>query len=242
MELQCLIKNQMTRISALSIVLLLIQLNAFGKSVESKVPSDSSKVEQRSFDKTELEKLKADPLLNYTESPAAISIWERFKIWLKNLINSLIGAAITVNWLNMLIIILTVVALIYVILKLLKVNLNMLYTGKQAAIPHGVLDEDIHAMDFDKLIQEALQRNEYRLAIRLLFLKSLKLLADKHHILWQPGKTNHDYLNELSAQNLKTGFNELNFYFEYAWYGNFTINEALYKKVDTLYNDWKTNV
>jgi hypothetical protein len=191
---------------------------------------DSSGVEVRQMDTEVLTTLKADPDLDYGRSPSAINLWERFKRWLNSLINSLIGAAVSV------------VALIYVILRLMKVNVNMFYTGKQAATPHGVLDEDIHAMDFDKLIQEALQRNEYRLAIRLLFLKSLKLLADKHHILWQPGKTNHDYLNELSTQHLKTGFNELNFYFEYAWYGNFTINETLYKKVDALYNNWKTNV
>jgi len=232
----------MNRTSSILILFVFIQLNVFGERLEHGVLADSSTVEKRMFEQQKLLELKADPLLIYTESPAAISLWERFKIWLKSLINSLIGAAITVDWVNMLIIILAAVALIYVFLKLLKVNVNMFYTGKQPATPHGVLDEDIHAMDFDKLIQEALQRNEYRLAIRLLFLKSLKLLADKHHILWQPGKTNHDYLNELSAQNLKTGFNELNFYFEYAWYGNFTINETLYKKVDALYNDWKTNV
>lgn len=232
----------MNSIRTLLLCLFFITLGPLHAQETDTLLSDSSRVEVRQMDEEILTTLKADPDMDYGRSPSAINLWERFKRWLNSLINSLIGAAVSANWFNILLIILSVVALIYVILRLMKVNVNMFYTGKQAAIPHGVLDEDIHAMDFDKLIQEALQRNEYRLAIRLLFLKSLKLLADKHHILWQPGKTNHDYLNELSAQNLKTGFNELNFYFEYAWYGNFTINEALYKKVDTLYNDWKTNV
>lgn len=232
----------MNSIRTLLLCLFIITLGQLHAQETDTLLPDSSRVEVRQMDTEVLTTLKADPDLDYGRSPSAINLWERFQRWLNSLINSLIGAAVSANWFNILLIILSVVALIYVILRLMKVNVNMFYTGKQAATPYGVLDEDIHAMDFDKLIQEALQLNEYRLAIRLLFLKSLKLLADKHHILWQPGKTNHDYLNELSAQNLKTGFNELNFYFEYAWYGNFTINEALYKKVDTLYNDWKTNV
>lgn len=232
----------MNSIRTLLLCLFIITLGQLHAQETDTLLPDSSRVEVRQMDEEVLTTLKADPDLDYGRSPSAINLWERFQRWLNSLINSLIGAAVSANWFNILLIILSVVALIYVILRLMKVNVNMFYTGKQAATPYGVLDEDIHTMDFDKLIQEALQRNDYRLAIRLLFLKSLKLLADKHHILWQPGKTNHDYLNELSAQNLKTGFNELNFYFEYAWYGNFTINEALYKKVDTLYNDWKTNV
>lgn len=232
----------MNSIRTLLLCLFIITLGQLHAQETDTLLPDSSRVEVRQMDTEVLTTLKADPDLDYGRSPSAINLWERFQRWLNSLINSLIGAAVSANWFNILLIILSVVALIYVILRLMKVNVNMFYTGKQAATPYGVLDEDIHAMDFDKLIQEALQLNEYRLAIRLLFLKSLKLLADKHHILWQPGKTNHDYLNELSAQNLKTGFNELNFYFEYAWYGNFTINEALYKKVDTLYNDWKTNI
>lgn len=232
----------MNSIRTLLLCLFIITLGQLHAQETDTLLPDSSRIEVRQMDEEVLTTLKADPDMDYGRSPSAINLWERFQRWLNSLINSLIGAAVSANWFNILLIILSVVALIYVILRLMKVNVNMFYTGKQAATPYGVLDEDIHAMDFDKLIQEALQLNEYRLAIRLLFLKSLKLLADKHHILWQPGKTNHDYLNELSAQNLKTGFNELNFYFEYAWYGNFTINEALYKKVDTLYNDWKTNV
>ncbi|MBX2964694.1 MAG: DUF4129 domain-containing protein [Cyclobacteriaceae bacterium] len=233
----------MNRISVLSVVILLIHINAFSKSIDNRVLPDTTKVEIRQLDEDVLNTLKADPDMEYGRSPSAVNLWERFKRWLNNLISSLFNAAVSANWFNIFIVILSAIVLIYVILRLLKVDaLNMFYTGKRAAIPHGVLDEDIHAMDFDTLINDALQKNEYRLAIRLLFLKSLKLLADKQHILWQPGKTNHDYLNELTAQNLKTGFNELNFYFEYAWYGNFIINEALYKKANDLYNDWKTNV
>jgi len=222
---------------------LLSFLFARGQEGVKFISSDSSVVDTRNFDAAKLEKLKADPDMDYGRSPAAINLWERFKIWLNNLLSRLLIAVDNANWFNILLTILAITALVYVILRLLKVDaFTMFYSGKKTPASFGVLDEDIHAMDFDKLIHEALTKKEFRLAIRLLFLQSLKLLADKHHILWQPGKTNHDYLEELTAQQLKTGFNELNFYFEYAWYGNFIISEALYQKVDSIFKEWKTNV
>lgn len=222
---------------------LLSFLFASGQKEVITIPYDSSVIHTRSFDQEKLEKLKADPDMDYGRSPAAINLWERFKIWLGRLLFRLLTAVDNANWFNILLTILAIIGLVYVILRLLKVDaFTMFYAGKKAPVAYGVLDEDIHAMDFDKLIREALGRKEFRLAIRLLFLQALKLLADKHHILWQPGKTNHDYLDELTAQQLKTGFNELNFYFEYAWYGNFTVNESLYQKVDSIFKEWKTNV
>lgn len=214
-----------------------------GQEKENKFPSDSSKIEIRKIDTTEIEKLKADSEMDYGQNPAAVNLWERFKRWFGNLISRILETAANANWFNILLIIIAVVGLVYVILRLLKVDALTIFYGRRGSkLEYGVLDEDIHSMDFEKLIQDALHRKEYRVAIRLLFLQSLKLLADNHHILWQPGKTNHDYVEELSANNLKIGFNELSFYFEYAWYGNFAVNENLYKKVDLLFTNWRKNI
>jgi hypothetical protein len=109
-------------------------------------------------------------------------------------------------------------------------------------MPHNVLDEYIHEMDFDKLIQEAIAQQDYREGIRLLFLKSLKMLADKNSIHWEQGKTNHDYVSELQATEIKTGFNQLNFYFEYAWYGNFLINRDMFQRVQQVFTVWREKV
>jgi hypothetical protein len=204
---------------------------------------DSSVIEWRKVEPAQLEKLRADPEMNYGQSTTAVSLWERFKRWLGFMINRLLESAFNANWFAILIIILVIVGLVYVILRLLRVDaLSILYSNQNSKPDFSVLHEDIHAMDFEKLVNEALQRKEYRTAIRLLFLQALKLLADRHHILWQPGKTNHDYLEELQAGQLKTGFNELNFYFEYAWYGNFSVNEALYLKVHDLFKSWRTAI
>jgi hypothetical protein len=68
------------------------------------------------------------------------------------------------------------------------------------------------------------------------------MLADKRFIRWEQGKTNHDYLAELTQQDLKTGFNELNYYFEYAWYGNFAVNHNLFLKVQDVFREWQNRM
>ena len=48
---------------------------AYGQKIKT-LPPDSSQVDIRSFDQAKLEKLKADPELDYGRSPAAINLWE----------------------------------------------------------------------------------------------------------------------------------------------------------------------
>ena len=59
---------------------------------------------------------------------------------------------------------------------------------------------------------------------------------------FRPGKTNHDYVEELSVGEIKTGLNELSFYFDYAWYGNFTVNETQFQKVKGTFRFWKEKI
>jgi hypothetical protein len=205
-------------------------------------PTDSSAIELRNFDQDAVQKLKNNPELRYAQAPAVMSLWERFKIWLNRILESLLRAAATTDWVSVLVVALALIAIIYVAMRLMNVDPIILLRKTQAPLKGGVLEEDIHSLDFEKLIREAVQQQQYRLAIRLLFLQALKLLADHHHIHWQPGKTNHDYLEELTDDRLRSGFSELNFYFEYAWYGNFTISPKLFAKVAAVYENWKSTV
>jgi len=203
---------------------------------------DTMTVAERRFDQTTVNRLKEDPELKYDQVPTiAESIWDRFKQWIRQLLNSLFDNAVDTNWGKLLTFVAGLIVVIAVILMILKVNaFKVLYRGEGAqTFKHNILDENIHAMDFEKLIQDALSKHDYRLGVRLVFLYSLKLLSDKNHIHFDQGKTNHDYLEELSADELKNGFNELNFYFEYAWYGNFTISHNTFSHVQLVFNDWK---
>lgn len=202
---------------------------------------DTSNLVIRNFDPETMQDLKDDPALQYKESPTiAESLWDRFLLWLNQLMQAIFENAVTTNWGRVLMYILGIATLVVLIMMLLKVNaFKVFYSGQGAnAFAHAALHENIHEMDFEKLIQDATRKSDYRLGVRLVFLFALKMLSDKNLIHWNQGKTNHDYINELNLTDIKAGFNELNFYFEYAWYGNFTINQETFSKVRLIFDEW----
>lgn len=214
-------------------------------SLDSYALPDSSEITPRSADAEALQKLKSDPALQYKEPPTiAESIWDRFLLWLRQLIASIFESAVTTNWGKLLAYITGIVLVIVLIMMLLKVNaFKVLYSGDGASgFRYNALDENIHEMDFEKLIEEAIAKSDYRGGVRLVFLYALKMLSDKDHIHWNQGKTNHDYLDELKLAELKPGFSDLNYYFEYAWYGNFKINAEMFNHVLDIFKTWRTNI
>lgn len=205
---------------------------------------DSSPVVKRSFSAEKIKTLKDDPDLNYKVAPTVgESLWERFLLWLSQILDEIFRGAVNTNWGRVTVYILGFALLIVLIMMMLKVNaFKVLYSGQGTTQKYQVLDENIHEMDFDQLIQDAITRQDYRKGIRLLFLYALKLLSDKHLIYWKSGKTNHEYVSELHKSELKSGFNELSFYFDYAWYGNFKISQETFQKVHETFADWKNKL
>ena len=207
--------------------------------------ADSLFINQRAFDQERLDKLRRDADFDYRQPPSvAESLWDRFLLLLGQFLNWLLKNAMTTNWGRLFLYTLGFVVLVVIILMLLKVDaLRVLYSGAdKGSLNYKPFEENIHEMDFDQLIRQSLEKKEYRSGVRLTFLYALKLLSDKHHVDWRPGKTNHDYLEELRAAELKTGFNELSFYFDYAWYGDFSVNENTYQKVHNIFEDWRKKV
>jgi hypothetical protein len=205
-------------------------------------PNDSAQIETRNFNGATLERLKADEALQYKEPPTiAESLWDRALILIQQFIDSLFRNAVSTDWGRVFSYVFGIVLIIVLVMMILKVNaFKLFYSGQGAStIPYRGLDENIHEMDFDKLIQQAISDRDYRRGVRLLFLNALKMLADKNFIHWEQGKTNHDYMSELGAADLKEGFNELNYYFEYAWYGNFGISHDMFLKVQRAFTNWR---
>lgn len=202
--------------------------------------SDTINVEARAFAKENLERLHADSDLNYTQAPTVgESLLERFMNWLNRLFNEAMGRAFTTAWGKLLLYALGLAVIVYVVMMLLRVDAFRMLFSKPSVQQYQVLDENIHEMDFEALIREAIEQNDFRKAVRLLFLQSLKLLSDRALIHWQPGKTNHEYAAELNDKELKPGFNELNYYFDYVWYGNFSATHALFERAKNTFSNWR---
>lgn len=203
--------------------------------------ADSLAIEKRSFGQEDLRSLKADPDLSYDIPPTvAESLWDRFLIWLLQMFNGL--SSETTDWLTISVYVVGLAIVVVVIFMMLKVNaFKVLFLG-HGAQNYQVLEENIHEMDFEQLIQQAIDQQDYRRGIRLLFLYALKLLSDRHLIQWNSGKTNHEYVSELHRGDLKSGFDDLSFYFDYAWYGNFTVSQRLFNRVYDTFTTWRSKL
>ena len=75
-------------------------------------------------------------------------------------------------------------------------------------------------------IEKAIQENNYRVAIRLMFLRALKNLAQKNVIHYKQEQTNFDYLMQLHTTTYYKDFFRLTRHYEYAWYGQFAVSNS----------------
>ena len=93
------------------------------------------------------------------------------------------------------------------------------------------VSEDIFTINYQADIDKAAAQGNYRLAIRLMFLRLLKQLAEKEIIQYRAGKTNFDYLQELRASSYYNDFFRLTRNYEYSWYGLFPVTQQAYEQV-----------
>ena len=88
--------------------------------------------------------------------------------------------------------------------------------------------DDIFAIPYDREIQKAETAQNYRLAVRLWYLKTLKEMADRAVIDYRYGRTNHDYVASLYGGRYYSDFFRLTRNFEYTWYGQFPLSAEGY--------------
>lgn len=104
------------------------------------------------------------------------------------------------------------------------------------------LTDDIFSINYDKEIQKAVAGGNYRLAIRLWYLSTLKELADRHIIDYRHEKTNSDYVAALYGGRYHRDFFRLTRNFEYTWYGQFALSPEAYQMMQTDFSTFKSGL
>ncbi|MDP5107192.1 MAG: hypothetical protein NWQ31_13595 [Polaribacter sp.] len=103
-------------------------------------------------------------------------------------------------------------------------------------------DEDIHQVDLETLLQQAIAAQEFRLAIRYYYLLSLKGLSTKKFIDYHKDKTNSAYLFEIENTELRNTFSYISYVYTYVWYGEFPINEQHFKAAQLKYQSFLKSI
>jgi uncharacterized membrane protein len=87
------------------------------------------------------------------------------------------------------------------------------------------LEEINHeAIAYESHIQQAIAEGKLRLAVRLMYLQTIRVLADKEIIVYSKDKTNAAYLRSLSQTQWHKPFARLTVDYEYIWYGEVPLN------------------
>jgi hypothetical protein len=105
-------------------------------------------------------------------------------------------------------------------------------TASATATPE-VTEENISSeSDFTGLIRDAVKNGNYRLAVRYQYLQTLHKLANKNFVELATDKTNYQYVREIANQQYQNDFAALTLNYEYVWYGEFNIDENIYRKME----------
>lgn len=206
---------------------------------------DSSHIQGRVPDGSRFDKYLNDDDYRYdrTPSPDRISLFERLLAALRNKLFFVNGESGTwffriIEW------VLIAVAVILLGMLLAKANTSGLLYGsrKKIVINSEEIEENIHEVNLEKLLNESIAAKNYRRAVRYLFLGTLKKLTDKGHILWMPSKTNRTYLRELHGTPLAQPMAGLVLLFDYVWYGDFEVDEQSFPALLQQFNEFTASI
>ena len=220
------------------------------------VPQDSSEVEVRRPDEQYMRDVYQDKDWRYVEEvqPQGSNEESFFDRLLRKMLEGLFDSneeedEKKIDWFKVFFLILGVALLVFFVLKATGTGTNSLFRGRSRVkekIDATVEDVDIHGIDYEGQIRQAKTNKDFRLAVRLWFLRSLKELSDGELIKWTIDKTNSDYYYEIKDKELKEDFSRVSLMYEYIWYGDFSIGESDYeereKQLTAFYQSVKRRV
>lgn len=95
--------------------------------------------------------------------------------------------------------------------------------------------EDLQSVNFQTQIDNAEANQNYRLAIRLYYLWLIKNLSNAKFIEFHPNKTNQQYCSEMQGSKYSAEFEECTKFYNYVWFGQFSIESDTYQKIVAHY-------
>lgn len=223
-------------------LLFLLGFFLFGKASSNpafdKIKTDQDTITQRHFENNFKQKYTDEKFVYEFKAPER-NAWDRFKEWLYELFRDLFNLtdkSKAINNIDIFVRILAVLLIIYVVYLIVKAIINKEggwifgKSNNSKIIEYEDVENNIHLVDFKKLISAAEKEGDVRLATRYYYLWLLKKMSEVSIIDWNPEKTNADYSYEIKNQTLKDKFNYLSYLYNYVWYGEFEIDNDTYKK------------
>ena len=160
--------------------------------------------------------------------------------WFNRLINFIFSGRFGENVTTPLMIIIFLLILSTIIYFLYKKRPELFMRSRKATpLAYSIEEENIRLIQFDKEIDAAIKNGDYRLAIRLLYLQTLRFFSDNQLIDWQIHKTPMEYLYELSHKEMRQPFRVFTNHFLHVRYGNYQASPQLFETLLDLQSEIK---
>lgn len=206
---------------------------------------DSSDVTVRSVDSAKILIYLKDKDFKYFEDPEySKTLWERLMDWLDRQFAKLTEYDSYYTAWDIIMYILIALAVAAIIFGFYRSEFKGLLISSKKNDQLNISEslEDIHSLDYEIMIEDAISNKKFRYAIRLNYLRSLKILSDKNLIHWKTDKTNNEFINEIKQISLKEKFKNITYDFEYIWYGEFEIDQTSYNQLQNQYSDFNSSL
>ena len=102
--------------------------------------------------------------------------------------------------------------------------------------------EDVLTTDWETYLKQAMAANDIRLAVRYSYMHLLQLLQQRQYIQYRADKTNNDYYHELNNDEIRQPFRRLTRQYEFAWYGNYPVQQQAYDHYMETFNALKNRI
>ena len=178
---------------------------------------------QRKVPDKVLSKLKADKALQYDKEKKAPVRND----WLIKVLVALVQFLYSIR---LLIIVLLVGGLLILVFYFMRQQ-GFRFRGKVEEEMPDAEAIDPGVAGYEKHLQEAIARGNFRQAVRFLHLQTLRLMADRELIVLSKDKTNADYLRVLLKTQWYQPFARLTRDYEYIWYGEVNVNADQFSRI-----------
>ncbi len=204
---------------------------------------DQSTITPRYPSKDRLDDYRNDRDYDYNrDAPPPDNPFAKFWYWIQRKILSFLESKSYENFWQYVILAAIAALALWLLYKSDFLGMMLGKRAQEAPLGYDVLSENIHELDFNELIDTAIQQRNFRLAVRLFYLKTLKQLTDQRLINWQPTKTNRTYVHELQSPALRRDFEQLTRQFEYVWYGDFALTDETFQALKADFQKFGSNL
>lgn len=178
-----------------------------------------------------LSAMRADSHYDYSRElvPSDNGVWDVLMRKFDEMVSKLFEGVSTGDPTTLIIVIAILVLIVIAAVFIVK-NPNLFYKNKKLTNDADSDEDNIYGVDFEKEIADGRKRGDWRRVVRMIYLRTLRVLADGKIIDWRPSKTPTQYTYEVRTDE----FRQMTREFLRVRYGGFPADEAMAENMEKL--------